>query len=350
MKTIGVVFGGVSSEYGVSLQSAQAVLEHLDKTKFKVIPIGITQDGRWYLYMGEYENLSADTWWKDPAYLKQAVIVPDRSTHGLWIKEDNHYDKQYLDAIMPILHGKNGEDGTIQGLIELANIPLIGCKTLASALCMDKARAHQLAKENGIKTAYSLTFKSEEDALQFDAQTAFKLPIYIKPVKAGSSYGISRITDYAKLKEAIHEAFLYDDEIMLEEEIVGFEVGCALMDNQKELIVGEVDEIEVVQGFFDFKEKYILETAKIHLPARLEKKEKERIQQTAKKLYRILNCHGFARVDMFYTPDKEIVFNEINTIPGFTAHSRYPKMMEAIGISFETLLSHLIEEELYEKA
>ena len=166
--------------------------------------------------------------------------------------------------------------------------------------------------------------------------------MFVKPLKAGSSFGITKILSVKELHKAINEAFKYDDKIIIEENVDGFEVGCAVLGN-KDLIIGEVDEIELEDGFFDYYEKYNLKTSKIHLPARISEQERSRIKETALKIYKILGCSGFARVDMFYTEDKKIVFNEVNTIPGCTSHSRYPSMLKQIGITFETVIDRLIE-------
>ena len=248
-----------------------------------------------------------------------------------------------IDAVLPILHGRNGEDGTVQGIVQMAGIPLIGCDILSSALCMDKYRAHQLVEVNGIKTPHSVYLENTQ-AYQIKKQDilSLHLPIYIKPLKAGSSLGISRIESFNLLDEAVQYAFQYDDQVIIEEEIKGFEVGCAVM-GIDDLFVGRIDEIELSHGFFDFKEKYSIQTSQIHMPARISRKLEEKIKETAQRIYKILGCRIFARVDMFLTPDNEIIFNEVNTIPGFTSHSRYPHMMQGVGIDFQELLTCLIE-------
>ena len=241
------------------------------------------------------------------------------------------------------MHGKNGEDGTVQGLIELAGIPLIGCGTLSSALCMDKDRAHRLvaAADIGIPKSIVLTKQLTNIILQ-EKTKDLNYPLFVKPVKAGSSFGITKVYERSDLAEAVKLAFEHDNEVIIEENIEGFEVGCAILGNQ-ELIIGEVDEIELSNGFFDYTEKYTLKSSNIHMPARIDDKTAEKIKQTAAIIYRTLGCKGFARVDMFLTPENLIVFNEVNTIPGFTSHSRYPNMMNGIGLPFQELLTRLIE-------
>lgn len=241
-----------------------------------------------------------------------------------------------------MLHGKNGEDGTVQGLIQMAGIPLIGCDALSSALCMDKYRAHRLVSHGGINVPRSVVIKNErekEEVISLIKDLEF--PLFVKPVKAGSSMGISKIYDMEEVYPAVIKAFSHDDEVIIEENIEGFEVGCAVLGND-ELVVGRVDEIELADGFFDYNEKYNLDTSKIHMPARINQGLEEKVKEVGKRIYKILGCQGFARVDMFLTPDEDIVFNEVNTIPGFTPHSRYPNMMKGISLSFEEIIDHLI--------
>lgn len=239
-------------------------------------------------------------------------------------------------------HGKNGEDGTVQGLLELAGVPIVGCGTLASALCMDKDRAHKLVSLEGISVPKSVAFKKSEinDAVQ-KIKDSLSFPIFVKPVRAGSSFGVTKVSEPEKLENAIHLAFENDSEVIAEEAIDGFEVGCAVLGVEK-LMVGRVDEIELSGGFFDYTEKYTLKTSKIHMPARIDAATELRIQEAAKTIFKALDCSGFARVDMFLTPAGEIVFNEVNTIPGFTSHSRYPNMMKGIGLSFSDMLDKLL--------
>lgn len=340
---IAVLFGGCSSEYQVSLQSAHAVLTGLDPARWAVVPIGITREGEWFHYHGPYEALLTDTWHQDPLGLTPVAVSQSRSIRGLveFTQEGPKVTK--LDCALPILHGKNGEDGTVQGLFQLAGIPVAGCGILSSALCMDKDRAHKLAAMAGVSVPRSLVLAPGYDVetlRTFARKTGF--PLFVKPVKAGSSHGITRVLNPEELTPAITLAFQYDDRVILEEAIPGFEVGCAVM-GWNVLRTGEPDEIELTQGFFDFHEKYNLETSAIHVPARVDPETLHRIKETAKTIYRVLDCQGFARVDLFVTPDKGLVFNEVNTIPGFTPHSRFPGMMQAAGLDFPSLLNAILE-------
>ena len=341
---IAVFFGGCSPEYHVSLQAAAAVIRNLNRDKTVPYPIGITQDGDWFLYTGDISGIADDSWHRQKDACIPVFLSPSRSSRCLLLKEETGLRALEIDAAFPVLHGKNGEDGTIQGLLSLCGIALVGCGVLASALCMDKERAHRLAKAAGVAVPNARAFGpkvSPKTLLAFGRSIGY--PLFVKPVKAGSSFGVTRVSAESQLLAAVELAFSYDDEILLEEAIEGFEVGCAVMGTET-LTVGEVDEIELAGGFFNYTEKYTLTTSAIHVPARISPAAADRVKETAKLLYRALACSGFARVDLFLTPQGGIVFNEINTIPGFTEHSRFPKMMQAAGISFSQILETVIEE------
>ena len=341
-KKIAVIFGGNSTEYEVSLQSASAVFENINTNKFDIIPIGITRSGEWYHYTGEKEKILNNTWFEDSKNLCPVVVSQNRSVKGFLEIASDKYRIIKVDLVFPVLHGKNGEDGTLQGIFELAGIPVVGCDTLSSALCMDKDRAHKLVSLAGISVPKSVTFKRfNEEAAMKEIEANLTYPLFIKPVRAGSSFGITKVIEKQELDAAIELAFEHDTEVIVEETINGFEVGCAVL-GIDELIVGRVDEIELSSGFFDYTEKYTLKSSKIYMPARIDAEAEKRIQEAAVTIYKALGCSGFARVDMFYTPSGEIVFNEVNTIPGFTSHSRYPNMMKGIGLSFAQMLDKLI--------
>lgn len=340
MKTILVLFGGCSTEYEVSLHSAYAVLSHMDPARYTPLAVGITREGRWLCYTGDLSRLEDDTWQQAADCIPCTPLV-DRNAHALLLL-DGSGRRLSFDAVFPVLHGRNGEDGTVQGLFELAGVPVIGCGTLSSALCMDKDRAHQLAALTGIRVPRSRVFHPG-DAFSQIAQAAKELgyPVFVKPVRAGSSFGITKVAGPEALPAAVEEAFRHDSAVILEETIPGFEVGCAVI-GTRELLVGEIDEIELSGGFFDFTEKYTLKTSAIHVPARVDPQTAQAVKQTAKVLYRALGCAGFARVDLFLTPQGKIVFNEINTIPGFTEHSRFPGMMQAAGMTFPEILDTIL--------
>lgn len=341
-KKIAILFGGCSSEYSVSLQSASSVISHLNTEKYEPILIGITREGQWLHYTGPVEKITADTWQSDGS-CTPAVISPSREAHGILRFSGERMDRIFIDAAFPVLHGRNGEDGTVQGLLELSGIPFIGCGTLSSALCMDKDLAHIIAKASGVMTPPFLVLRKGESLDQISAEAVqMGFPLFVKPARAGSSFGITRVRSRTELKTAMEKALEHDVKIVIEKAVDGFEVGCAVLGIEN-LIVGELDEIQLTKGFFDFHEKYTLETSKIHLPARIDTETAIKIKETAVKLYRLFECSGFARVDVFLTPEGDIIFNEINTIPGFTAHSRYPSMLDKAGMPFEKTIENLIE-------
>ncbi len=343
---IAVFFGGCSSEYSVSLESSSAVIQHLDAQKYQTVLVGITKAGDWYYYTGDVSKIKADTWCNETDCVP-AALSPNRSERCLLLLAQDGVKKIPIDVAFPVLHGKNGEDGTVQGAAALAGIPIAGCGILSSSLCMDKDRAHKLAQAAGVKVPDAVVFTKNHpnhlrDAREFADKVGY--PLFVKPVKAGSSYGVTKVEKQENLENAMVLAFQYDDQVIVEQAIDGFEVGCAVLGNDT-LTVGEVDEIELSEcegGFFDYTEKYTLKTSAIHVPARISEKKAEEIKKTAKIVYQALGCTGFARVDSFLTTQGEIVFNEVNTIPGFTEHSRYPGMMKAAGYSFAEILDEII--------
>ncbi len=344
-KTVAVLFGGVSPEHGVSLESAAAVLENLNRDKFISLPVGITREGDWYRYDGPAERIRSDTWASDRDGLTPVTVSLSRSGRGFLELRGGCCTPLPVDAVFPVLHGRNGEDGTVQGVMELAGIPLVGCGVLASALCMDKDRAHRLVREAGVAVPRAVTFDKADRDNAPALLEGLAYPLYVKPLRAGSSFGITRVTAPEGLLPAVDGALQYDTAVTVEEEIPGFEVGCAVMGTDK-LTVGRVDEVEVSGGFFGFEEKYRGRDSQVHMPARVSPEKEREVRDTAVRIYRALGCSGFARVDMFLTPEGRVVFNEVNTIPGFTAHSRFPRMLEGVGLSFREVLDRLIADAL----
>lgn len=341
-KRIAVIFGGHSSEYEVSLQSAFSVLQNMNENKFEVFPVGITREGEWYHYTGGLEQIRDNSWAEKKENLHSVAVSQSRPAPGFLVFDGDGCRRIPVDLVLPVLHGRNGEDGTLQGLFELAGIPVAGCGTLSSALCMDKDRAHKLVGLAGIAVPKAVAFRqADQEAACRKVKESLSCPLFVKPLRAGSSLGITRITKMQELFSAVEFVFTYDTEVIVEEEVDGSEVGCAILGDEV-LTVGRVDEVALSGSFFDYTEKYTLQSSRIYMPARVERKTEERIQETAVAIYRTLGCSGFARVDMFYTSSGEIVFNEVNTIPGFTSHSRYPNMMKGIGLSFTEVLDKLL--------
>lgn len=341
-KTVAVLFGGASSEYRVSLWSAASVLKNLDREKFDVIPIGITVSGDWYRVTEDVERVGSDDWWENVGELIPVAVSVSRSAPGFLELRGSEWRRVAVDAVFPVLHGRNGEDGTVQGMLELAGIPVVGCGTLASAVGMDKERAHILANAAGIAVPRSVSFTAGDRKKAVARAARIGYPLFVKPARAGSSCGVTRVERPEDLPAAMTEALAYDDRGVIEQAIPGVEVGCAVM-GREELTVGRVDEIELTGGVFDFREKYVGGSAMIHIPARIAPETERQIADAARTVYRALGCSGFARVDMFLTPGGDIVFNEVNTIPGLTAHSRFPAMMRGIGLDLSDVLTALVE-------
>ena len=237
-KKVAVIFGGCSPEYSVSLQSAYAILTHIDRSEYIPIMIGISPDGEWFLFDGDIEKIPADTW-QNHTDCTPVAVSQNRRAHDLLLFGKGRVQKQSIDVAFPVLHGKNGEDGTVQGLFELAGIPVVGCGVLASALCMDKDKAHKLVHAAGVAVPNSFVCDKSVD-MESIAKNADKIgyPLFVKPVRAGSSYGISKVTAVSGLTKAVAAAFQYDEKIIIEECITGFEVGCAVMGERK-LTVGK---------------------------------------------------------------------------------------------------------------
>lgn len=344
-KRTAILFGGCSSEYEVSLQSAYGVICHVDRKKYEMVWIGLHRSsGQWFWYQGNPDRIAQDTWCREE-FCTPVYVPTDKSVQGFCYQKDGHQCVLSVDMVLPVLHGKNGEDGTVQGTLELAGIPVVGCSMLSSALCMDKELAHRVAAEAGVQVPSSVLVRKPYEALQvWKDGEALSYPLFVKPVRAGSSFGITMVRSEEELIPALELAFSHDSRVIMEEQITGREVGCAVAGTSR-LLVGEADEIELSEGFFDYEEKYTLKTSQIHVPARVDAGTANRIKKTAQILYRALGCSGFARVDMFLTDNGTIYFNEINTIPGFTAHSRFPNMMKAAGYSFEEIVSRILEGE-----
>jgi len=348
-KTVCVIFGGASSEHEVSLMSSASVLRNLDKEKFDVITLGITKDGRWMLYTGSIDGIENNTWHAHPDNCP-AFISPDKATAGLVVLEkDGSCSVRPVDVIFPVLHGKNGEDGTIQGLFQLSGIPYVGCDTAASAICMDKAVAHSLLASSNIEQAHYLWFyadRYEADGEKIRNKIAARLnfPVFVKPANAGSSVGISKVNSEEGLDAAIRLASEHDSKIVVEEGISGQEVECAVLGNRGKSRASIIGEIGAAAEFYDYDDKYKNGEAQLYIPAKLDPEIMEEIRRIAVRAYNLLGCDGLSRVDFFVThKDKKIILNEINTLPGFTSISMYPKLWAATGISYSELLEQLIE-------
>lgn len=333
---IAVLFGGCSEEHDISIKSAKEIMKNLDPATYNPIAVGITRDGVWKMCDRPHAG-----WESDPC--REVILSPDRGTHGLLVLEDGGYQIIRLDVVLPAIHGKMGEDGAIQGLLELSGIPYVGCDIQSSALCMDKSLAHLVVSNAGIATPKVLAIHSEE---QLDAKS-LPYPVFVKPARSGSSFGVTKVNGEAQLAAAIATAREYDAKVLVEEAIVGFEVGCAVLGSGEQLTVGEVDQIRLSHGFFRIHQEATPESgsenATITVPAEVPAEDRKRVQETAKAVYRALGCSGLARVDLFLQADGRIVLNEVNTFPGCTSYSRYPRMMAAAGISLGEVMDRCID-------
>lgn len=335
--TMAVLFGGQSSEYSVSLHSTASMLRSLHKDRYDLKLIGITPDGEFLEYEGSIEDLEHDNW--------QDKGRPIWWTHGGYVSSADPEKVIKLDVAFPVLHGKNGEDGTLQGLMEVLNIHCVGCGTRASADIMDKETTHILLDAQGVPTAPYVCLRENQPNPSFEEiEKKIPLPWIVKPCNAGSSYGVHKVKAKEEFEPALNDAFAYDgrNKALVEQCIPGFEIGCAVMGND-EVFAGSVDEIQLATDFFDFDGKYAMNGAAIYCPARIPEEDLQKARELAAKAYKAMDCTGFTRVDMFYKPDGSIVINELNTIPGMTATSRYPTMMAEAGVPFDKLLDILVD-------
>ena len=344
-KKIAVLFGGTSSEHEISLLSAYSVLTNIPAEKYDVICIGITKKGHWMYYPGEYEYIKTGEWENDPD-CSTAILSPDALHKGILIIGDSDVFVRKVDAVFPVLHGINGEDGTVQGLCQLSGLPFVGCDMTSSAVCMDKALTHTVLDCAGIKTAKYLAIRRENlsdiEKICENVENELGYPVYVKPSSAGSSVGVSRAADREALKSGLRVAFAHGSKVVVEREVVGKEVECAVLGNGNNLIASVPGQITPAEEFYDYDAKYKLGTSVLDIPAKISEDEMNRLREIAKAAYTACGCGGFARVDFFVT-ENDIILNEINTIPGFTPISMYPKLMENMGIPYPALLDRLIQ-------
>jgi len=337
--TIGVLFGGKSAEHEISLLSAKNIVDALDKTKYTPVLIGIDKNGAWLV--NERSSFLLNSEITSNSNTENIALIPQCCGELANLSKTNHAPK--LDVVFPILHGTFGEDGTIQGLLKLANIPFVGASVLGSAIGMDKDVMKRLLRDAKIPIGKFLVFKSFEEINYSDIIKKLGLPLFIKPANAGSSVGISKVKNETEFKEAVKNAFLYDNKILIEEFIEGREIECSVLGNEnpKASIPGE---LIIKHEFYSYEAKYLdKEGAIAQIPPDLSPAIIKKIQKLAIKTFKVLSCEGLARVDFFLHKNGKIFVNEINTMPGFTAISMYPKMWAASGISYTELIDTLIE-------
>ena len=342
-----VLFGGISPEHEVSLRSAESVLNHLDPEKYQIFPVGITKEGKWILFGSKDYSLLPGGQWLDFQENRQAAISPVRG-QGLLIFEDDHVTNQKIDVVFPVLHGENGEDGTVQGLLQLAGIAYVGPHVSASAVAMDKTLTKLVMDNAKVPQADWLLVRASEldhymeqylDALE----QMFTYPMFVKPAGTGSAVGVSKAPDRNTLCSALRNAGQYDEKILVEEFIHGREIEVAVMGNESPVasICGEIDS---GAEFYDYDAKYVTDTSVAYIPARIPEDVAEFVREQAVKVYTAVGCRGLSRVDFFVTfEENRVVFNEINTLPGFTSISMYPKLFAASGIPYEQTLDTLLQ-------
>ena len=341
-KRVGILFGGMSCEHEVSLLSATSVLENIDREKYEPVPIGITKDGKWYLYEGDISLIKDGSWEK--CENAELLLTPSNGA-PIYVKRADSIFAISIDTIFPALHGFGGEDGRLQGLLESAGIPFVGPGSLSSAVCMDKAMTKLVLKNYEIPQAKAILVTKREFMGGFDkiegAAALLSYPLFVKPSAAGSSVGVSKAENPEELKKAIEGALAVGDRVLVEEYVEGAEIEVAVLGGD-DLTVSVCGEIAPGSDFYDYDTKYKNDTAKYYIPARLDESVSEKIREYASRIFRALDCKGLSRVDFFVKGDR-IIFNEINTLPGFTSISMYPKLLMASGMSYPDIISNLIE-------
>lgn len=337
---IALVFGGKSPEHEVSVNSARNIYNAIDKTKMDVLLLGIAQDGKWYL---ENEiNLQDQQCKIGKDQIQLALIIGNEQNKFMRI--DNQKYLEDVDAIFPITHGPNGEDGTLQGIFTQLDIPFVGPGVLASAVAMDKDFTKRILRDAGIGHAKGITFFKQDlpDISYADTTAELGTILFVKPCNMGSSVGVSKATNETEFKQALEEAFKFDTKVLVEQAISGRELECAVLGNEN-IEASTVGEIVMEKGFYDFENKYINDNAKIFIPApNISEKQLSKIQETARNAYKALGLEGLSRLDVFLTEDDEVIVNEPNTLPGFTSISMYPKLWEKSGLAYSDLIEKLI--------
>ncbi len=347
---VAVVFGGRSSEHAVSCVSASSVLRNLDPARYEVVPIGITPTGGWVLAEGIGElALSHGVQPQVDASGTALTLAADPGRAGALVALDSHAVLGNVDVVFPILHGPFGEDGTLQGMLELAGIPYVGAGVLASAAGMDKEFTKKLLAAENLPVGVQVVLRPGVETLSAADRDRIGLPAFVKPARGGSSIGITKITDWADLPAAIAAARAHDPKVIIEAGIVGREVECGVLEFADGAVRGSVvseirmpDADAAAPEFYDFATKYLDDVCEFDVPAKLDDDVADEIRELSVRAFRALDCQGLARVDFFVTEHGPVI-NEINTMPGFTPISQYPRMWEATGIDYPTLVSTLIE-------
>jgi len=343
---VGIIFGGRSAEHEVSLQSARNIVDALDRERFEPVLIGIDKNGHWHL--NDTSNFLINQ--ENPALIalnqsnRELAVVPGKASQQL-VETSSQELLGHVDVIFPIVHGTLGEDGCLQGLLRMADLPFVGSDVLGSAVCMDKDISKRLLRDAGLAVTPFITL-SRATAARTDfalAQSKLGLPMFVKPANQGSSVGVSKVTSEAEYSAAIELALGFDEKVLVESAVSGREIECAVLGNDQPIASG-CGEIVVGSGFYSYDSKYIDDqVAQVVVPADLSEEVSERIRALAVEAFQVLGCSGLARVDVFLTQGGEVLINEINSLPGFTRISMYPKLWQAAGMTYSELVSRLIE-------
>jgi D-alanine-D-alanine ligase len=348
---VAIIFGGRSSEHAISCVSAGSILQALDPDEFEVVPIGITRTGQWVLTSGEPERL-AISGRRLPEVTASAgsavVLSSDPASSGLMVLDpvDGPRALGDVDVVFPALHGAYGEDGTIQGMLEMAGIPYVGANVFASAAAMDKEFTKKLCAAEGIPVGPYVVLRSGVNLSDVDKQR-LGLPVFVKPARAGSSFGITKVASWANLEAAVVRAREIDPKVLVEAAIVGREVECGVLEGEaggapEASLLAEIRVVRAGHEFYDFEAKYLDDACEYDIPAGLPERVSRQVQEYACRTFTALDCAGLARVDFFVTPELDIYLNEINTMPGFTPTSMFPQMWAATGLEYPKLVNRLI--------
>jgi D-alanine-D-alanine ligase len=335
------VFGGQSPEYDVSLMSASAIIANTPK-KYTVLPIGITRDGDWYLYSGDTKNILTNAWCDDSENCHPAFFAPK----SLCVRRGETTEFIKVDIVFPAAHGAYCEDGRLQGLLETYGIPFVGAGCASSVVCMDKSRTKLIVAAAGIPQAKYIILE-QSCSLSFDdidtqISETFGYPVFVKPASTGSSVGVSKVKNISELGSAITTAMTHGGRVLIEQAIIGREIEVSVLGSEKP-IVSVCGEVKPGSEFYCYDNKYIHDTATFHIPAEISNKCTDKVREYALKIYKLLDCRGLARVDFFVTDKEDVIFNEINTIPGFTPISMYPKMLMHSGMTYSEIVERLLE-------
>ncbi|MGN1334804.1 MAG: D-alanine--D-alanine ligase family protein [Anaerovoracaceae bacterium] len=345
-KELLVIFGGSNTEHYVSCTYAGSLFENIDESLFNVLKLGITVDGKWMLTEATPEEIKDGELWLRRKDNKRAIVSPERNRNSLIVFDGNTVEEKHIDCVFPLISGYGGEDGTLQGLLELANVPFVGSAVAASANSMDKVLTRLFAEKCGLKQPQCVVLRKKE-YMMLDTEPeniiTFGFPVFVKPASLGSSVGITKVEEPQKLRSAIEIAFQYEDKILIEEGIDGKEIKVAVLGNE-ELTTGEVCEITMPEGMTnDYVTKYKYHSSIKKIPAEIDADVQKEVKRQAMAIYNTLECKGFARVDFFLTNENELYFNEINTVPGLGKNSIYTLMFEKAGMTFTEILNELIK-------